>query len=316
MDLITVIIVLLIVGIVADGIRRVRKARRENLRLSKNVQEFDNQEIRVSSSEFPSGGARVVSRREQEEAENLNQDVKRSYESSKVTVGAPRRTPEQASLNLEEVVPMLMDSLEPAPQSEIEIDDDDAPGLGDMQRLDEAEDVAVETAPAKTTKTQSKKEAKAEQKAADKESTEVLIVSVMAKPGERFNGGDLLQALMETHMKFGAMDIFHRYEDEDDGEEGKIYFSLANMVVPGTFNLAEMKDFSTPGVSLFMQLPLHPQCETLKAYDIFANTARSLATRLSGELKDENRSVMTSQTFEHYRQRVIEFERRKKLQHD
>lgn len=321
MDWITVIIVLLIVGIVADGFRRVRRAKRENLRFSKRAQELDGEEsVRVSSSEFPSGGARVVTRREPEEAENLYQDVKRSFESSKITVGAPRRTPEQASLNLEEVVPMLMDSLEADTQSDLDLGEDDhSPKLGDMQELDLDDEVAVEVESpkqsAQTSQAKPKKEKTSEPNDAAKAQTEVLVVSVMSKAGERFSGVDLLQALMQTHMKFGEMDIFHRYEDEGDDDEDRIYFSLANMVVPGTFNLAEMKDFSTPGVSLFMQLPLHPECESLQAFEVFANTARALATQLSGELKDENRSVMTNQTFEHYRQRVIEFERRRKLQH-
>lgn len=335
MDWITVIIVLLIVGIVADGFRRVRKARRENLRISRNVQEFDNaKSFQVSTSEFPSGGARVVSRREPDEAVNLNQDVRRSYESSKITVGAPRRTPEQTSLNLEEVVPMLMDSLEEA-HAELDLEEDKGPQIGNIQDLDLDDDEvtvevekpkqAVQAADAKTiskadarpdSRTETKAKTDSAKTAADsaKVQSEILVVSVMSKAGERFPGVDLLQALMNVHMKFGAMDIFHRYDDEDDSED-KIWFSLANMVKPGTFNLAEMKDFSTPGVTLFMQLPLHPDCESLQAFDIFANTARSLATELGGELKDENRSVMTSQTFEHYRQRVIEFERRQKLQH-
>ena len=39
--------------------------------------------------------------------------------------------------------------------------------------------------------------------------------------------------------------------------------------------------------------------------------ARDLALRLGGELKDEQRSVMTGQTVEHYRQRIAEFCRRR-----
>lgn len=39
----------------------------------------------------------------------------------------------------------------------------------------------------------------------------------------------------------------------------------------------------------------------------------AIATKLDGELKDENRSVMTRQTIEHGRQRVMEYERQQKL---
>lgn len=44
-----------------------------------------------------------------------------------------------------------------------------------------------------------------------------------------------------------------------------------------------------------------------------ADAARGLADALGGELKDENRSVMTKQTIEHARQKVMEFERKRKL---
>lgn len=322
MDWISVIIVLLIVGIVADGLRRVRKSRREGLQLSRRVHELDGEDsVKVSSSEFPSGGARVAARRDPNEVSSLNEDVRKSYESSKVTLGAPKRHPEQVSLNLEEVVPMLMDSLEPEfheqdrdleqePHEELAFEDDD-PRLGDMQEIEDLDKPSSPPPTAKSTTAANKSKAKEEP--SEKAPGEVLVVSIMARAGERFQGEDLLQALMELNMKFGDMDIFHRHEEENG--EGEVYFSLANMVVPGTFNLAEMQDFSTPGVSLFMQLPLTVESHSLRAYDIFATTARALAARLSGELKDENRSVMTSQTFEHYRQRVIEFERQKKLQH-
>ena len=38
--------------------------------------------------------------------------------------------------------------------------------------------------------------------------------------------------------------------------------------------------------------------------------ARKLAHELNGELKDDQRSVLTAQTIEHYRQRIVEYERK------
>ena len=149
------------------------------------------------------------------------------------------------------------------------------------------------------------------------EPEEVLIINVTARRGETFYGPDLLQALMELDMKFGEMDIFHRHVN-DDGS-GPVLFSLANMVMPGTFNLAAMQSFSTPGISMFLSLPLPRSLEqefesiSLDAYNILAYTAQGLARALDGQLKDENRSVMTLQTIEHGRQRVIEYQRKRRL---
>ncbi|WP_299593496.1 cell division protein ZipA [uncultured Microbulbifer sp.] len=138
---------------------------------------------------------------------------------------------------------------------------------------------------------------------------EVLILNIMAPAGDCFEGNDLLRVLLSSGLRFGEMNIFH-YHCGDAGE-GPVLFSLANIVVPGTFDMSEMEDFTTPGISLFLALPA--EVEAVKAFDTLLSTARNIAEQLGGELKDENRSVFTAQTAEHYRQRVMEFQRRKAL---
>lgn len=138
---------------------------------------------------------------------------------------------------------------------------------------------------------------------------EVLVINVMAKRGEVFLGEPLLQALLDNGLRFGDMDIFHRHESTDG--RGKVLFSLANMVKPGTFDLDEMETFETPGVSMFLTLPI--ASDSIEAFNLMADTAQALVQSLGGELKDENRSVMTRQTIEHSRQRVVEYERKRRL---
>ena len=83
---------------------------------------------------------------------------------------------------------------------------------------------------------------------------------------------------------------------------------MANMVVPGTFDLNNIENFETPGVSFFLTLPI--ESDSMTAFEMMVGTAKALCDNLGGELKDENRSVMTQQTIEHCRQRVREFERK------
>jgi cell division protein ZipA len=137
------------------------------------------------------------------------------------------------------------------------------------------------------------------------EPEEVLIINVMAHKGEMFNGGDLLDIVLKCGMRYGSMDIFHRHSDTKG--EGALLFSMANMVKPGTFDLDAMDEFETPGVSLFMTLPIN--ADSMQSFDLMADTARAIAETLGGELKDEQRSVMTRQTLEHCRQRIRDFER-------
>jgi cell division protein ZipA len=135
---------------------------------------------------------------------------------------------------------------------------------------------------------------------------EVLVINVVARDPEGFKGPALLQSILESGLRFGEMDIFHRHESM--AGNGEVLFSMANGVKPGTFDLEQIDHFSTRAVSFFLGLPgpRHPK----QAFDLMVAAARKLSHELDGELKDEQRSVMTAQTIEHYRQRIVEFERR------
>lgn len=135
---------------------------------------------------------------------------------------------------------------------------------------------------------------------------EVLVINVIAREGDGFKGPALLQNILESGLRFGEMDIFHRHESM--AGNGEVLFSMANALKPGTFDLDDIDGFSTRAVSFFLGLPgpRHPK----QAFDVMVAAARKLAHELNGELKDDQRSVMTAQTIEHYRQRIVEFERR------
>ena len=135
---------------------------------------------------------------------------------------------------------------------------------------------------------------------------EVLVISVISRDESGFKGPALLQNILESGLRFGEMDIFHRHESM--AGNGEVLFSMANAVKPGVFDLDDIDHFSTRAVSFFLGLPgpRHPK----QAFDVMVAAARKLAHELNGELKDDKRSVMTAQTIEHYRQRIVEFERR------
>ena len=135
---------------------------------------------------------------------------------------------------------------------------------------------------------------------------EVLVINVIARDHTGFRGTALLQNILESGLRFGDMNIFHRHESMTGN--GEILFSMANAVKPGTFDLDDIDRFTTPAVSFFLGLPgpRHPK----QAFDLMLAATRKLAQELNGELKDDQRSVLTAQTIEHYRQRIVEFERR------
>lgn len=196
------------------------------------------------------------------------------------------------------------------------------PSLGDDDLLDEQQpvprsrqraepsfsaDEPTHTAPRTAV---SEARARTEHKAAA-EPQEVLVISVISFDVNGFPGEALVQNMLENGLHFGEHDIFHRYASPTSDES--VLFSMANAINPGTFDIEHMDTFSTRAVSFFLCLPgpEHPR----QAFDAMVVAARSFASQLHGELRDENRSVLTMQTIEHYRQRIAEFERRRALHH-
>lgn len=146
-------------------------------------------------------------------------------------------------------------------------------------------------------------EDEAEGGSAEPEIEDVLVINVLCRDGALMPGSDLLEVVSEHGLRYGDMNIFHRY-----GAGQRADFSMANAVKPGTFDLGAIDELRTPGVTFFMRLP-GPDLP-LEAFDDLANVARDMAKRLDAELKDERHSVMTAQTLEHCRQRIREFRRR------
>ena len=138
---------------------------------------------------------------------------------------------------------------------------------------------------------------------------EVIVLSVVMPEDTMISGAALLPTLLTLGMKFGDMNIFHRHED--NAGNGKITFSLANMMNPGTFDLDSMESFSTQGVSLFMTLP-NPG-DAFKVFDQMLAAAKQLAQEFQGQLLDDKRSVMTKQTEQHYISKIREFDRKYRI---
>ncbi|PCI75164.1 MAG: cell division protein ZipA [SAR86 cluster bacterium] len=139
------------------------------------------------------------------------------------------------------------------------------------------------------------------------EPSEVLVLNVTAKDGRVFSGDDLLQVLITSGLKFGDMNIFHKRLSKE--QQGTVIFSVANMLNPGTFDLNNMDEFTTLGISFFLALPT--PINNLDAFEQMLGVAQEIRDTLGGDLKDDHRNGMTGQTIEHYRQRIRDFELRR-----
>lgn len=136
----------------------------------------------------------------------------------------------------------------------------------------------------------------------------IIVFYLIAPRGEPFQGSEMARAFDALGLEYGEMQIFHRMAP---GALKRPVFGVANLTEPGTFDPANMDGFTTPGLSLFLQLPA--PIDSLKAFDDLDDTAHKLASQLGGELRDEARNLLSRQRIENLREEVAEFERQQKL---
>ena len=270
-DWMVVVGVLLIVAVLLDAWRRIRRDRSAEVKMKL----VDNEELSVAPEqdfsmfgELPNGGARVVDR----------SDILRAtgYE-----VGTDKSPPTEH----DELVAGMTST---APDGDIE-DIDWLDGLGSEDGSSEV--VKAQPVPSPLV---------------SQEEPEVFMLNVVARSKQGFHGGDILHILLACDLRFGDMGFFHRHELE--AGRGAVQFSVTNMMQPGVFDIDNMADMATPGLVFFLTLP-GPD-DMMQAFDYMLETAKTVARNLDADVLDESRSVVSKQTMEHSRQKIRDLELR------
>ena len=385
-DWLVILGVLVVLVVLADGLRRMWLSRRKDNELSFGLEDIQGQ-VDDFSSELPNGGARLKNGHEiaddvqdapvrtephldaglrvepelpplDSEPVNLNESVTAEVVATPQPASKPRNPKREAAVQKPEVTfdaepasepvqetpqveaqpvvekPKPQDSLVLPGQQALALDEP-VPVLMDMDLRAEPDDALVKSrslrekvrSRVKSSETFSlladrKEEAEPEiehqpelepEESVDDDHPvsmetmeEVLVINVMAPEGRPFPGDRLMEIFKEHGLCFGDMNIFHRHVREDGS--GQILFSVANGVEPGTFDLKTMESSFTPALSFFMGLPGPEQPQ--QAFRILVGAVHHLSRDLGGILRDEQHSVLTGQTLEHYRQRISDFERR------
>ena len=138
---------------------------------------------------------------------------------------------------------------------------------------------------------------------------QVIILSVVMPANQQMLGAVLLPSLLTLGLKYGEMNIFHRHED--NAGNGKVTFSLANILNPGTFDLDSMENFATRGVSLFMTLPNAGESSTV--FEQMLNAAKQLGQEFNAQVLDDKRNVLTKQSEQNYFDIIREFDRKSRI---
>ncbi len=119
-----------------------------------------------------------------------------------------------------------------------------------------------------------------------------LIMFIAAEDGKSFPGPKIMEALDNSGLTFGQMDVYHRMVLSEEGE--KSLFNVANGIKPWTLIPAELSQgMSTPGLSMVLNLP-SPISDSEAIHD-FVRTAERITSHLGGILKNQQQEVITAE---------------------
>ncbi len=335
--------ILVILGIVIDGLRRMRRARKESIAISSGMGADDLKDSPLDEDynpELPSGGARTISRDTLEERGYVRPEKSRfakpeqkptrpiveSTRGEKPENAAPEEAPRDFAASEADNSSFDSDTGWGAVDDEPEMPAADDGIVGEPRvvgttKSDEPQGPSKErgeVVPPTVTTEVEEDTARRDQAARSSgqplaganrpEAREVVVINVLAKSEQNFSGTRLKALFEACGLEHGDMDIYHRHEQADT--TSPVQFSVASAVEPGTFKPEDMPTLSTPGISFFMSMP--GPTNSMQAFEFMLETAQCVVSNLGGELKDERRSVMTPQTIEHCRQRIREFERKQR----
>jgi len=174
-EVLTVVGVLVILAIILDGARRIKRNRYENLQMSSrklrksSAQDVTREELdALEASQFPSGRARVIGVRDEGDIQQVEDSLRRSN-----GFGFDRE-PEQEVFDLDN-------------------------SIYERQRAELTEQAQPQKSAEKP----------------NTQPEEVLVIHLMANKGEKVAGQQLLDAVLSAGLRYGAMKIFHRHLSDD-----------------------------------------------------------------------------------------------------
>lgn len=119
------------------------------------------------------------------------------------------------------------------------------------------------------------------------------------------SGREVLEIARIYGLKYGVMNMYHRYEHEDGS--GDLWFSMLGIGRDGVqdFDLNTLTDQRFRGLSLFLSLP-HPHA--LRGYNTMVATARLIAKDLNADIHDEEGYIFDDAYFEKLRLQVQNYQ--------
>ena len=129
-----------------------------------------------------------------------------------------------------------------------------------------------------------------------------VVLNIVAPEGMGFTGLNLLSVFSESGLEYGKFKIFH-YPHRHNQDLSM--FSVVNMLKPGFFDIDQMHDFTTTGLSMFMRIPV-ADGSNIEAFSTMLAIAQNMTRKLGGHLLDQDRELLTQDKLEDLKQFVKE----------
>ncbi len=133
----------------------------------------------------------------------------------------------------------------------------------------------------------------------------IVSLFVAARAGEQLRGEDIVVAAEKTGLVFGHMNVFHRLV-EGHPERGPI-FSMASIMKPGSFDMANIREMETPAIAFFLTLPA--PLTALDAWEKMLPTVQRMGELLDGVVLDDSRNALGRQRIAHIRDELRAYDR-------
>ncbi|MGH8080704.1 MAG: cell division protein ZipA [Lysobacter sp.] len=135
----------------------------------------------------------------------------------------------------------------------------------------------------------------------------IVTLYLAARAGQKLHGPDIVVAAEKAGLVYGHMGVFHRLV-EGHPERGPI-FSVANIMKPGSFDMATIQALETPAVAFFLTLPA--PIPALDAWETMLPTAQRMAELLDAVVLDEQRNALGRQRIAHLRDELRAYDRQR-----
>ena len=135
----------------------------------------------------------------------------------------------------------------------------------------------------------------------------IVTLYIAAKAGQVLRGPDIVVAAEKAGLTYGHMNVFHRLV-EGHPERGPV-FSVANIMKPGSFDMAGIHELETPAIAFFLTLPA--PVSALDAWEMMQPTAERMADLLGGVVLDESRNALSRQRVQGIREELRAYDRQR-----